>query len=136
MLCGKDASRHHVLQEPSKDPEAAQGLFTSFHAHHPFLLHPFLLVRGHARVSPPAGSRGGVPGLWAGVGETPVAATADVTLLSSPGMQCYMLYMDVFVLRWLRIKRLPLALAANVIAGQRIFTAMHFLNSSSAPLLH
>lgn len=131
MLCGQDVPRHHGLQEPSEDPEAAQGLLTSSHAHH-----PFLLVRGHACVSPPAGSRGGDPGLWAGVGETPVAARTDVTLLSSPGMQCYMLYMDVFVLRWLRMKRLPLALAVNVVAGQRIFTAMHFLNSSSALLLH
>lgn len=58
-----------------------------------------------------------------------------MTLLPSPGMEQYMLYMDVFVLRWRRIKRGPRALAATTVAGQRIFTEMHFLNSSSVLLL-
>lgn len=63
------------------------------------------------------------------------ARGADVTLFPSPGTEQHMLYMDVFVLRWWRIKRVPRALAATTVAGQPVFTEMHFLNSSSAPLL-
>lgn len=71
------------------------------------------------------------------MGKTAVASRADVTLLCSHGAQQHMLDRDVFVLRWLRMKRVPGALAVNTIAEQRYLYcdafSKFFLCAASAP---
>lgn len=71
------------------------------------------------------------------MGKSLVASRADVTLLCSRDMQRHMLDRDVFVLRWLRMERVPGALAAHTIAEQQYLYcdafSEFFLCAASAP---